>query len=176
MSRTAPARPAPSRAASVLAAAALMFLLAGCGSSVEEAEVEEQIRSQLGADTADCPEDLDATVGAAMTCAAGDDGGPFDVTVTVTAVEGDTANFDIERIGPVPVAGADVAQSVFDQLTAQIGQPPDEVRCPNLEAEVGASQRCELDADGATFGVTVTVTSVNGDDVNFDILVDDAPL
>jgi hypothetical protein len=77
---------------------------------------------------------------------------------------------------PTPtVTGRDVAQSVYDQLAATVGTPPDAVSCPDLAARVGAVQRCTLTSGGAIYGVTVTVTAVEGADVRFDVRVDPQP-
>ena len=48
--------------------------------------------------------------------------------------------------------------------------------CPDLRAQVGESQRCTLFTGTDTYGVTVTVTGVQGSDVRFDIQVDPTPL
>ena len=61
---------------------------------------------------------------------------------------------------------------------AEVGFRPD-VSCPDdLEAEVGAETRCTLSVEGDSkeYGVTVTVTSVEGDTANFDVKVDDEPV
>jgi hypothetical protein len=154
--------------------------------------VEEQVRSRLGTDGADCPADLAGQVGRTMICRAtrGDDA--FDVRVTVTAVRADAIDLLIERVGgtsaPAAGGGGDVvsadpsttipgdkvAQSVQEQLTER-GEPVDRVSCPDLAARVGASQRCTLVSRGATYGVTVAVTSVQGTDVRFGIQVDQTP-
>ena len=69
-----------------------------------------------------------------------------------------------------------VASAVSDQLAQKVGRPPDSVTCPeDLQGVVGAELRCELVADNDTYGLTVTVTSVKGTTVNFDIAVDDQP-
>ena len=69
-----------------------------------------------------------------------------------------------------------VASAVSDQLAKQVGRPPDSVTCPeDLKGVVGTQLRCELVAGKDTYGVTVTVTSVKGTNVNFDIAVDDKP-
>jgi len=69
-----------------------------------------------------------------------------------------------------------VASAVSDQLAKQVGRPPDSVTCPeDLEGVVGTQLRCELVAGNDTYGVTVTVTSVKGTNVNFHIAVDDQP-
>ncbi len=201
----------PSRAGAVgTAALALVIALGGCGTVATDDSVEEQVKSQLGTDTADCPTDLQGEFGQSIVCQAtkGDD--PFDVKVTVTSVEGNTINFDIERVGGTPaaappaapaepgaseaseapaaetdadvapsdpsatVAGRNVAQSVLDQLASN-GKQVDQVSCPDLPARVGASQRCTLTSGTETYGVTVTVTTVLGTDVKFDIQVDQAP-
>jgi hypothetical protein len=181
---------------------ALVVTLAGCGKVATNDSVEEQIKAQLGTDTADCPSDLQGEVGKSIVCKATHAGETFDVKVTVTSVEGDTINFDIERVASSPtgapgpatpappaagtgadvasaapsstVDGKNVAQSVFDQLAAN-GKQVNEVSCPDLAASVGASERCRLKSGTQTYGVTVTVTSVQGTDVKFDIQVDQTP-
>jgi Domain of unknown function (DUF4333) len=179
---------------------ALLVLLGGCGKVATDDSVEEQIKSQLGTDTADCPSDLAGEVGKSIVCKAAKGGVSFDVKVTVTSVKGDTINFDIERVTGSPstapasaappaagtgadvasappsstVDGKNVAQSVFDQLAAN-GKQVNEVSCPNLAATVGAKVRCRLKSGADTYGVTVTVTSVAGTDVKFDIQVDQTP-
>jgi hypothetical protein len=163
------------RALLLLAGAAGLTLLTACGSTAPADAVEQQIVSQLGAVTADCPDDLDGTVGATLTCGATDAAGPFDVTVTVTALDGGDIEFDMERVaaGDDVVDGSEVAQAVFDQLTTTVGSEPDEVSCPDLPAAVGATVRCDLTAGPDTFGVSVTTTSVDGGQVAFDITVDE---
>ncbi len=71
-------------------------------------------------------------------------------------------------------SSSDLEGEVSSQLEALVGQAPDSVSCPDeLPAEVGAEVRCTLTSDETTFGLTVTVTSVDGDVVIFDIVVDD---
>jgi Domain of unknown function (DUF4333) len=173
----------------------LLVVLAGCGKIATNDSVEEQVKSQLGTDSADCPSDLKGEVGQSIVCKATRGDQTFDVKVTVTSVDGNTINFDIERVGGTPtssapasstsgdvstadpsstVDGKNVAQSVFDQL-AENGKQVDKVSCPDLAAQVGATQRCSLVSGTETYGVTVTVTSVQGTDVKFDIQVDQQP-
>jgi hypothetical protein len=79
--------------------------------------------------------------------------------------------------GAGSVDADDVATGAEDALEKQVGARPD-VTCPeDLEAEVGAKTRCTLTAEGldGEYGVSVTVTAVDGDDVNYDVLVDDEP-
>jgi hypothetical protein len=166
-------------------AVAVVAGLSACSTVAPQDGVEEQIRTQLGTETATCPDDLDGEVAKTMTCSATAGGETFDVTVTVTALEGDTINFDLERVGAVAepasdasvgvVDGQEVAAAVSEQLTAQVGQAPDSVTCPDLPAAVGESIRCELVAGQDTLGVTVTTSSVEGGSVEFDILVDEMP-
>ena len=71
----------------------------------------------------------------------------------------------------------DVAEGAEEALEAQVGARPD-VTCPDdLAAEVDATTRCTLSMDGdpEQYGVTVTVTSVDGDTANFDVQVDEEP-
>jgi hypothetical protein len=186
------------RSVAVLAMAAL---LTACGSVATDDSVEEQIKSQLGTDSSDCPTDLQGEQGQSIVCKATKGAEAFDVKVTVTSVTGGTINFTIERVGDpadtataptattptatTPTAtdaddasavdGKSVAQSVLTQLKAE-GKQVDQVSCPDLPATVGVAQRCTLQAGADTYGVTVTVTSVQGTDVKFDIQVDKAPM
>jgi hypothetical protein len=71
-----------------------------------------------------------------------------------------------------------VATSAEDALENQIGVRPS-ITCPDdVEAEVGAKARCTLTGgdDPTEYGVTVTVTSVEGDNATFDVEVDQEPL
>ncbi len=74
--------------------------------------------------------------------------------------------------GTATVSADDVEQQISDQLAAEVGTAPDSVTCPGeLTAEVGTTMTCELTAGADTLPVTVTVTSVEGSTVNFDIQV-----
>jgi predicted secreted protein len=79
-------------------------------------------------------------------------------------------------IGTKQVDKAEVVKQVSAQLAKQVGKAPDSVTCPdNLDAKVGADLDCSLTDQGANYGVHVTVSSVDGDNVNFDIKVADHP-
>ncbi|WP_371821249.1 DUF4333 domain-containing protein [Blastococcus sp. PRF04-17] len=79
--------------------------------------------------------------------------------------------------GSGTVAAEEAAEKAEDALEEQIGTRP-EISCPDdLDAEVGAETRCTLTAGGdpTEYGVTITVTSVEGQTVNFDVEVDEEP-
>lgn len=82
------------------------FLLAGCSvdKSVSQSDVESEAETQLAAQVdgatpdVSCPDDLKAEVDETMECdltLEGDDT-VYPVTIKVTSVEGDQANFSIE--------------------------------------------------------------------------------
>ena len=65
-------------------------------------------------------------------------------------------------------------QRYGELLAEEVGQTPDEFTCSeDLPAEMGAEIRCELTHEGESIGATVTVTSVDGSDVQWDVVVDD---
>ncbi|XCM29072.1 DUF4333 domain-containing protein [Streptomyces parvus] len=68
-----------------------------------------------------------------------------------------------------------LATTVSEKLAATTNQPKPDITCPeDLPGKVGATTRCTLTAkDGSTLGVSVKVTSVEGDKINFDIKADD---
>ncbi|MGW7045938.1 DUF4333 domain-containing protein [Streptomyces avermitilis] len=68
-----------------------------------------------------------------------------------------------------------LAGIVAEKLAATTGQPKPDITCPeDLVGKVGNTTRCKLTADdGSTLGVSVKVSSVDGDQINFDIKADD---
>ncbi|MGY1580985.1 DUF4333 domain-containing protein [Streptomyces sp. MN13] len=68
-----------------------------------------------------------------------------------------------------------LADTVARKLAETTGQPKPDVTCPeDLTGKVGTTTRCTLTAgDGSTLGVTVTVSSVEGDRIDFDIKADE---
>lgn len=72
------------------------------------------------------------------------------------------------------VPKSDIETGAAEKLEAQLGQKPEISCADDLVAEVGETIRCELTADdGSTIGATVTATDVDGDDVQYEIVVDD---
>jgi predicted thioesterase len=146
--------------------------------SVSKSNIESQISQKMTdpagnkPESVSCPDDLKATVGAKLDCNMKVKGQTYGVNVTVTSIEGDTAKFDMV----LAVDKKDVAQEISDQLEQQTGRKPDSVTCPdNLKSLAGATLRCTLVDAGQNYGVNVTVTSVDGTDVKFDIKVDNQP-
>ncbi|WP_327668874.1 MULTISPECIES: DUF4333 domain-containing protein [unclassified Streptomyces] len=79
-------------------------------------------------------------------------------------------------VGSKNVSKDEVAKQASTALGKQIGREPDDITCEDgLKAEVGATVRCELTDGGDKLGMTVTAKSVDGDKVNMDFKVDDAP-
>jgi len=74
-------------------------------------------------------------------------------------------------VGASSVSKSDVASQITSKLTDAAGNKPDSVTCPtDLVAKVGATLNCEMKVKNETFNVNVTVTSVNGKDVKFDMV------
>lgn len=75
-------------------------------------------------------------------------------------------------VASAAVSAQDLQQMVSSQLAAKAGSPPDSVVCPgDLETNAGASITCQVTARGETRGVTVTVASVEGNAVSFNLSV-----
>ncbi|MEU6147586.1 DUF4333 domain-containing protein [Streptomyces sp. NPDC047081] len=72
------------------------------------------------------------------------------------------------------LSGQKLAVTVAEKLAATTGQSKPDITCPqDLAGKVGNTTRCTLTAnDGSTLGVTVTVSSVDGNRINFDIKAD----
>jgi outer membrane murein-binding lipoprotein Lpp len=79
--------------------------------------------------------------------------------------------------GTPTVSSEELETQVVAMLEEQVGQTPDDLDCPDaLPAEEGAEVRCTLTAGDSAIGVTVTATSVEGEDVTLGIQVDDEAL
>jgi uncharacterized protein YabE (DUF348 family) len=79
--------------------------------------------------------------------------------------------------GPEMLRAERVADGAEKALEEQVGVRP-EVTCPeDLEATVGAKGRCTVTAPGdpTTYGVTVTVTEVDGEEARYAVAIDDQP-
>lgn len=77
------------------------------------------------------------------------------------------------------VPADDAAEQTEIQLEEQVGERPEVTCSEDLPAEEGATIECELTAESIpddTYAVTLTVTSVDGSDVAFDIQVADEPM
>ncbi|MCC9740331.1 DUF4333 domain-containing protein [Streptomyces sp. MNU89] len=85
-----------------------------------------------------------------------------------------SASVDVDKSTP-KLSADKLATTVSEKLAATTGQPKPRIDCPeNLAGQVGNTTRCKLTADdGSTLGVSVKVTSVEGDQINFDIKADD---
>jgi hypothetical protein len=147
-------------------------------SVVSKSDVANQISAKMTdaagnkPDSVSCPDDLKAQVGATLNCQMKVKGQTFTVNVTATSIDRDKVNFDMVET----VDKDQVANQISVQIAQQIGHKPDSVTCPdNLKGTQGAALRCELTDQGQTYGVTVTVTSVQGGDVTFDYKVDNQP-
>lgn len=75
------------------------------------------------------------------------------------------------------ISKTSLEKGVSDQLTKAVGRSPDSVECPDpLTAKVGETTRCVLTGDGVRYGVTVTITAVDGSDYRYRAQVDNQPL
>ena len=165
------------------AAAGLMASAGACSCSVgssshavSKTDVAQQITSKLTdaagnkPDSVTCPSDLPAKVGAQLNCEMKVKNQTFNVNVTVTSVNGNDVKFDMVET----VDKNQVASVISAKLTQQVGKKPDAVTCPdNLKGVEGATLRCQLTDGNEKYGISVTVTSVDAGDVNFDFKVDD---
>ncbi|HKI41452.1 MAG: DUF4333 domain-containing protein [Mycobacterium sp.] len=69
------------------------------------------------------------------------------------------------------VGKSDVASQITSKMTDAAGNKPDTVNCPgDLPAKVGAQLNCDMKVKNQNFNVNVTVTSVDGDNVKFDMV------
>ena len=85
--------------------------------------------------------------------------------------------------GPDTAADPAISQSGLAELTMQkladtAGPQPESVQCDgDLPATVGIKRRCVMTTpEGTRYGVTVTATKVDGEQIDFEAVVDDTPM
>lgn len=70
----------------------------------------------------------------------------------------------------ITVGETQVEDAIRTNLGPQLSVPIDEVSCPqDLKGEVGQKMTCTINAGGQQRQIEVTVTSVDGSKVNFDM-------
>lgn len=86
--------------------------------------------------------------------------------------------FLLAGCGQAEVSTDDLEKEVSAQLEQEVGTAPKSVSCDDpLPAEKDAEVRCVLTApDDTQIGLTVTTTSVDGDNVKFAVQVDEEPM
>jgi hypothetical protein len=105
---------------------------------------------------------------------------PFAATIVISAVTistllvGCSASANVEKSEP-KLSADKLASTLAQKLAATTGQPTPDVTCPeDLTGKAGTTTRCTLTTgDGSTLGVTVTVSSVDGSQINFGFEADD---
>lgn len=75
------------------------------------------------------------------------------------------------------VPAGDIEQEINKLATQRLGAPADAVDCPQpLPAKIGSSIRCSVTVGGGqTYGVTIKISSIDGDHTEYNIEVDEAP-
>jgi Domain of unknown function (DUF4333) len=161
--------------ASTGTAGVLLLGTVGCGAgTVDRAEVATKVSDALTGqgvqvENMTCPADLQATVGQILRCEFTAGGQPVDAVVAVTAVEDGVARYDVHTEAR-PVASTLLAQKVAEMISQDAGVTIDGSACAgDLQPQAGQSVTCDLTAGEETATFAVTVTSINGGLVNFDV-------
>jgi hypothetical protein len=103
------------------------------------------------------------------------------VTIMLAAVAALVVSACSVSVGTATLPAAEVEEKATAALAESQGIPIEEMpplECPSdLAAEVGATMVCIIGdpTQGNTYDVTITVETVEGEDVGFDIQVADTP-
>jgi hypothetical protein len=148
--------------------------VSACSSTVPKDDVARTIGGKLTeqgitASGVTCPDDLEAEVGKTVRCEFTVEGQPVDAVAKVTSIQGDQANFDITTEAR-PVAKALLEKKVSDQVTQQAGVAVESAECAgDLAPTVDAKTTCKVTGGGESLDLDVTVTSVDGGAVNYQL-------
>jgi hypothetical protein len=120
--------------------------------------------SGTAVDSVTCDGGLDGKVDNSTHCDVTAGGTTNKRTVVVTKVDGLMMYFNVLPV----LEKAQVESSLLDQLAKQLGSRPDSATCSgDLEGKVNNSITCTVVAGQETQDFKITVTSVNGDRIDF---------
>jgi len=94
----------------------------------------------------------------------------------VTALAGCSSNASVSLSPDPAVPQNEVQTTAQAQLTKAVGQKAPPISCPgDLKAKLGTVMTCKIVLSGKSYDVVLTVNSVNGSDVKYDVKVGDKP-
>ena len=94
----------------------------------------------------------------------------FTTLITVVVLGALTSCSGSVSVGDSSVSSGDVEAQMMSELKDVDGQGPDDASCPDdLKAEVGASITCTATSGDQSFDIEAVVTTVDGDNVEFDL-------
>ncbi|SED64326.1 protein of unknown function [Streptomyces misionensis] len=99
----------------------------------------------------------------------------FSAVAAGALLPGCSASVEVKKPTPPKLSAEKLSSTLSEKLAAATGRPKPHITCPeDLVGKVGTTMRCTLVADdGSTLGVSVNVTSVSGDKINYDFKADD---
>lgn len=133
--------------------------------ALNKEQLQKAVAGLASTPTVRCDAGLAGTVGASATCEVDVNGVVFKRIVTVSAVSGLAMDLDV-----TPVASKQqVEDMLMERLAADAAGPPDSVACvDDVVAKAGNTVECVVTAAGTDQNFLVTVTTVDGDTINFD--------
>jgi hypothetical protein len=132
--------------------------------ALSQDQLQQAVSGLDSTPTVSCDSGLDGTVGAMATCEVTVNGATSKRRVTVDGVDGLELDLTVAS-----VASKQQVQDLLMQKLASDGQPAEAVACvDDVVAKEGMSVECTITSGGQTQPVVVTVTSADGDNIEFD--------
>jgi hypothetical protein len=138
--------------------------------AVSQSQLEKSVLGLVGqgalgkVDSVSCESGLAGTTDAVAYCSVTSEGNTVRRLVEVTKIDGLELDY---TVAPV-LLKAEVESGLLDQLQQQLGQRPDAASCTdNLQGKTGATVDCVVTSGDQTQPFTLTVTAVQGSDINF---------
>ena len=132
--------------------------------AVSAEQLATAVGGLLSTNQVKCQSGLDGKTGAQARCDVTRDGVTMNRTVEVTNIEGLLMSYKV-----LPSLGRqEVERLLIDQVAAQDGKRPERASCAgDLQGTVGATTDCAVVSGGSSTDVTLTVTKVDGDAMDF---------
>ena len=133
--------------------------------ALNKEQLQKAVAGLASAPNVTCDGGLAGTIGASATCEVDVNGTAFKRLVTVSGGNGLAMDLAV-----TPVASKQqVEDMLMERLAADAAGPPESVACvDDVVAKAGNTVECVVTAAGTDQNFLVTVTTVDGDTVNFD--------
>lgn len=133
--------------------------------AVNPEQLATAVSALLSSPTVHCDEGLDGKTGAQSLCEVTKDDVTMSRTVEVTNVEGLLMSYSV-----LPVLGRQQVEDLVGQRLTGEGQPADTVECAgDLQGKSGSTLDCTAVTAGQEQALTLTVTNVTGDVIDFSV-------
>ena len=137
--------------------------------AMSKEQLQKAVTQITSAQSVTCESGVDGKIGATGNCEVTSDGITTNRIAEVTKADPSVLGLELSVV--LVLDKQEVENIVAQEMEADSGQPPDSVECvEDVVAKTGTVVECAVTSGGQTQAYDVTVTTVEGDTVNFNVV------